>query len=58
MVEVGNIAAEAAAFAREAHAGQRRLSGEPYFEHAEAVAEAVAALESATAVTSVEYGVF
>lgn len=54
MVEVGNIAAEAAAFAREAHAGQRRLSGEPYFEHA----SAVAALESATAVTSVEYGVF
>jgi len=44
MVEVGNVVAEAAAFARDAHAGQRRLSGEPYVAHAEAVAEAVAAL--------------
>ncbi len=44
MLKVGNVVAEAAAFAREAHAGQRRLSGEPYVAHAEAVAEAVAAL--------------
>jgi len=58
MAEVGNVAAEAAAFAREAHEGQRRLSGEAYFEHASGVAEAVAALESVKAVTSVEYGVF
>jgi guanosine-3',5'-bis(diphosphate) 3'-pyrophosphohydrolase len=44
MAGVGIIAAEAAAFARRVHDGQRRLSGEPYVAHAEAVAEAVAAL--------------
>jgi GTP pyrophosphokinase len=44
MVRVGSIVAEAAAFARRAHEGQRRLSGEPYVAHAEAVAEAVASL--------------
>ncbi|HUU56654.1 MAG TPA: hypothetical protein VMW93_04875 [bacterium] len=58
MAEVAHLVAEAAAFAREAREGQRRLSGEPYVAHAEAVAEAVAALESVKAVTSVEYGVF
>jgi (p)ppGpp synthase/HD superfamily hydrolase len=54
MAEVANLVAEAAAFAREAHAGRRRLSGEPYVAHA----EAVAALEAVKAVTSVEYGIF
>lgn len=34
----------AAAFARRAHSGQARLSGEPYYTHAAAVADAVASL--------------
>jgi GTP pyrophosphokinase len=38
------LAEAAAAFARRAHAGQERLSGAPYVEHAGAVAEIVASL--------------
>jgi GTP pyrophosphokinase len=44
MVTAADIAREAAAFARDAHAGQERLSGHPYFDHAAATAEIVAAL--------------